>query len=150
MALMPMGGTVSASHSDFSTERDILYKLIFDLKKDMNDLKQMIYDVAQHQGYIPQEPGSTSLVPVYGDMEKSLSAYAPVVHPSYSSNTPILLEATDHHENMEETLLLADREKEFIVKALRKHKNRRRDAANELGISERTLYRKIKEYDINE
>jgi len=56
----------------------------------------------------------------------------------------------DHHEEIEESLMLADREKEFIQKALKKHKGRRRDAANELGISERTLYRKIKEYDIKE
>ena len=64
--------------------------------------------------------------------------------------SPILLEPNDHHEDVEETLLLADREKEFIVKALKKHKGRRRDAAAELGVSERTLYRKIKEYDIKE
>jgi len=51
---------------------------------------------------------------------------------------------------VEESLQLADREKEFIIKSLKKHKGRRRDAANELGISERTLYRKIKEYDIKE
>ncbi len=145
LALIPPQHTgVATSQPDFATERDILYKLFFDLKKDMNDLKQMIYDVAQHQGYTPQDPSKNALVPMYTEPEK------PIQHNSYNSNTPILLEPNDHHENVEETLLLADREKEFILKALKKHKSRRRDAATELGISERTLYRKIKEYDIEE
>ncbi len=129
--------------SDFNTERDILYKLFFDLKKDMNDLKQMIFDVAHHQGYTPVDPSSNALVPVYNDGELHSNN-------GYSPNTPILLETNDHHEDVEETLFLADREKEIITKALKKHKSRRRDAATELGISERTLYRKIKEYDIKE
>jgi len=129
--------------SDFNTERDILYKLFFDLKKDMNDMKQMIYDVAHHQGYTPVEPSANNLVPVYSGEDGAGNN-------NFSVNTPILLEPNDHHEEVEETLLLADREKEFITKALKKHKSRRRDAATELGISERTLYRKIKEYDIKE
>jgi DNA-binding NtrC family response regulator len=148
MALIPAMSGGSMGGSDFATERDILYKLFFDLKKDMNDLKQMIYDVAQHQGYTPQEPDhqNTTILPVYNNREPHVVSATP-----YQQNGPILLEAVgDHHESVEETLLLADREKEYIVKALKKHKNRRRDAAAELGISERTLYRKIKEYDIQE
>lgn len=71
---------------------------------------------------------------------------APIVlHPSSNGAGTV-----DHHEDVEESLMLADREKEFIIKSLKKHKGRRRDAANELGISERTLYRKIKEYDIKD
>jgi len=139
---------VSSGGSDFKSDRDILYKVIFDLKKDMNDLKQMIYDVAQHQGYTPVEPspaspGTLMPVPVYNEPEH-------LGTPVYNASTPILIESNDHHEDVEETLLLADREKEFITKALKKHKSRRRDAAAELGISERTLYRKIKEYNIEE
>ncbi|MBA3829215.1 MAG: sigma-54-dependent Fis family transcriptional regulator [Taibaiella sp.] len=141
MALITTGH--STANGDFSTERDILYKLFFDLKKDMNDLKQMIFDVAHHQGYSPSSSGD-NLLPVYNNHAES------VITPAYNTSTPILLPANDQHEDVEETLLLADREKEFIAKALKKHKGRRRDAANELGISERTLYRKIKEYDINE
>ncbi len=137
------GPMPSGQAADFNTERDILYKLFFDLKRDMNDLKQMIYDVAHHQGYTPVEPSSGNLIPVYNDGEQQISN-------NYNSGTPILLDSNDHHEDVEETLLLADREKEFITKALKKHKSRRRDAATELGISERTLYRKIKEYDIQE
>ena len=71
------------------------------------------------------------------------------------SNKPIILSQPESHHmetvhQVEEVLNLADKEKEFIVKALKKHRGRRRDAALELGISERTLYRKIKEYDIEE
>ena len=146
LAVIPSAGQSNSSggSADFNTERDILYKLFFDLKKDMNDLKQMIYDVAHHQGYTPVDPSSnTALMPVYNETDHN-------TQPSYNGSTPILLEPNDHHEDVEETLLLADREKEFITKALKKHKSRRRDAAAELGISERTLYRKIKEYNIEE
>jgi len=141
----PTGGNMqNATASEFNTERDILYKLFFDLKKDMNDLKQMIYDVANHQGYTPMDPATkNNLVPVYNDNDHALSV-------GTYSNTPILIDAGTQHEEAEETLSLMDKEKEFITRALKKHKSRRRDAATELGISERTLYRKIKEYGIKE
>jgi len=148
MALIPTGANavVSGSQQDFTTtERDILYKLFFDLKKDMNDLKQMVFDVANHQGYTPADPSLKNLVSVYPTSD----AEPPIAQP-YNSAVPILLENNTPHEDVEETLSLADREKEFITKALKKHKSRRRDAATELGISERTLYRKIKEYGIKE
>lgn len=143
LALLPASqpGTVASDYTTTNTERDILYKLFFDLKKDMNELKQMIFEMA-HQGYNPN-PVQETLLPVYNNTE-------PVISPAYNPNTPILLPHNDAHEEVEETLMLADREKEFITKALKKHKGRRRDAANELGISERTLYRKIKEYNIKE
>lgn len=147
-SLAVVGAGTSAGTPDFATERDILYKLFFDLKKDMNDLKQMIYDVAHHQGYTPVEPSSVNnanLLPVYNEPEHTTTTT-----PSAYNTTPILIESKDHHEEVEETLQLAEREKEFITKALKKHKSRRRDAAAELGISERTLYRKIKEYGISE
>jgi len=147
LALIPSSGGLAGTntHSDFNSERDILYKLFFDLKKDMNDLKQMVFDVANHQGYTPEDPSIKNIVPVYN------ASPEPIGNTSYNNNnTPILLEHSSSHEDIEETLSLADREKEFITKALKKHKSRRRDAATELGISERTLYRKIKEYGIKE
>lgn len=150
LALVPANANtgVGSSHasSDFNTERDILYKLFFDMKKDMNDLKQMIFDVANHQGYTPPDPAATNknIVQMYNEPEQINTVnYAP-------ANVPILLESNAQHEDVEETLSLADREKEYITKALKKHKSRRKDAATELGISERTLYRKIKEYGIKE
>jgi DNA-binding NtrC family response regulator len=149
LALMPQAGHPShKSGQDFSstTERDILYKLFFDLKKDMNDLKQVFFEVMHRQGFNNPAQMTEAILPAYnGGAEHHASVYNP--------STPIFIqhnEKMDHHVEVEESLQLADREKEFIVKALKKHKGRRRDAANELGISERTLYRKIKEYDIQE
>ena len=149
LSLLPAAQGVISSSSEYSgptnTERDILYKMFFDMKKDMNDLKQMMFEMAHHQNFTPSG-NLDNLLPVY-------NTAAPPEHtmaPAYSPNTPILLQPSEQHELVEETLMLTDREKEFITKALKKHKGRRRDAANELGISERTLYRKIKEYDIKE
>jgi DNA-binding NtrC family response regulator len=127
-----------------------LYKLFFDLKKDMNDMKQMLLELAHRQGYpAAAAPAKDNLLPAYTPAAEQVS-YAPAA--PYNNPTPILIQndRLDQHEEVEESLMLADREKEFIMKALKKHKGRRRDAANELGISERTLYRKIKEYDIKE
>ncbi|MCD6063508.1 MAG: transcriptional regulator [Flavipsychrobacter sp.] len=153
LALMPPAGSPVASGKDFSsnTERDILYKLFFDLKKDMNDLKAMFFELAHHQGHFPAQPGNETMLPAYN--AASTEPVPVVAAAPYNPNTHVLLQPNDHvdhHEDVEESLMLADREKEFIMKALKKHRGRRRDAANELGISERTLYRKIKEYDIKE
>lgn len=152
-----------------NTEREILYKLFFDLKKDMNELKKMMFELAHHQGY---SPSASPIVP-----EQLLPTYEPAARSEHSFprpdtpfNTPAITnynastpdkspssfvihhgaDEVDIHEDVEESLSLIDREKEFIVKALQKHKGKRKDAAHELGISERTLYRKIKEYDIED
>lgn len=153
MALLPLNNGVAQSNSSNmnATERDILYKLFFDMKKDMNDLKKMMFEMAQTHGYPMAEnlmPTNYSAQPVYQENIQTL----PQANFKPAAGTPILIhnEKLDHHEDVEESLLLSEREKEFIIKALKKHKGRRRDAANELGISERTLYRKIKEYDISE
>lgn len=63
---------------------------------------------------------------------------------------PVMLDDIHHHEEVEESLNIMDKEKELIIKALKKHKSKRKDAASDLGISERTLYRKLKEYDIDD
>ncbi|XZF15294.1 sigma-54 interaction domain-containing protein [Chitinophagaceae bacterium MMS25-I14] len=155
VSLLPAVTPAAAMHQGpdlNTTERDILYKLFFDLKKDMNDLKQMMFEMAHHQGGFPAAPASAAeaIIPSYNIQQDVPSA------PVYSTgnSAPIYIQTAadrvDHHEEVEESLALADREKEFIIKSLQKHKGRRRDAANELGISERTLYRKIKEYDIHE
>ena len=148
---MPMltpqaGGT----NSDFASERDILYKLFFDMKKDVNELKKMFFELARNP----------SLASAYGAAEglpEHLMPFTegPMSSTPVSANKPIILQNTEAQKleavhPAEETLNLADREREFIIKALKKHRGRRRDAAAELGISERTLYRKIKEYDIEE
>ena len=148
------------------TERDILYKLIFDLKKDLNDLKQFVFDVArnQHNGGSNVSPITLSDADGYRDNSRNTLEQYPssptFIQPmsSVQSGMPkhdesshlIINEPQSYttHETIDESLSLADKEKELIVKALKKHRNRRRDAATDLGISERTLYRKIKEYDL--
>lgn len=156
MALMPSSnGHQFNSETLTDTERDIFYKLFFDMKKDLNDLKQLVFDMARGQAVNINGQNMEHIVPGNsGNYTNSTESVTPIIATSYLPGNPLYYpqadQLVDHHEEVEETLALSDREKEFIVKALRKHKNRRRDAANELGISERTLYRKIKEYDIKD
>ena len=144
LPVLASGGSGSVSQSEFANERDILYKLFFDMKKDVNELKKMFFDLLQN-------PSIAQHAPVYND-----PAFADVHSnvPSIGTSKPVFLphngEAIDHHEDVEESLSIMDKEKELIVKALKKHKGKRKDAALDLGISERTLYRKLKEYDIEE
>ncbi len=138
------GGAGSVSQSEFANERDILYKLFFDMKKDVNELKKMFFDLLQH-------PEMAQHAPVFGEQafaELNNNAAVPgVTKPVFLPHTP---DAIDHHEDVEESLSIIDKEKELIIKALKKHKGKRKDASLDLGISERTLYRKLKEYDIEE
>ncbi len=148
LALRPAGQMIPGQHTEefTTTERDILYKLFFDLKKDINDLKQMMFEMAHGRGFTMSAVSDNNLLPVYNNAAEPAPGYG-------GSATPFVIQpqdTVDHNDEVEESLMLADREKEFIIKALKKHKSRRRDAANELGISERTLYRKIKEYGIDE
>jgi DNA-binding NtrC family response regulator len=148
---LPMLAAPQQGNSDFASERDILYKLFFDMKKDVTELKKMFFDILQnpnmthaapyqennhehvlHHGYTPAEPAKASNV---------LPAPQHIILQDHN---------IDHHEEVEETLSIADKEKELIVKALKKHKGKRKDAALDLGISERTLYRKLKEYNIGD
>lgn len=147
------------NYSSSSSEREILYKLFFDLKKDMNDLKKMLFEVARHQDFPLSRHEVESLQNAYESNEPASVFNTPAVtnynmgNDKATANPLVIHQREDSvmsHEEVEETLSLADREKEFIVKALKKHKGKRKDAAHELGISERTLYRKIKEYDIEE
>lgn len=153
-----------ADASGSMTERDILYKLVFDLKKDLNDLKQFVFDITrnQHANGATVSPITLSDTDIYRDNSRNaieypsspayiqpISAVSQVI-PQHEDSHIILNEPQrfTSHETIDESLSLADKEKELIVKALKKHRNRRRDAATDLGISERTLYRKIKEYDL--
>lgn len=131
-----------------STERDILYKLFFDLKKDMNDIKGVLFDLAHGNFNSAAKPrGNETLLPAVGYGDGGAAG-------SFGNVSPVVMQpmqpVVSAHEDVEESLSLTEREKEIIAKALKKHRGRRRDAAVELGISERTLYRKIKEYDIEE
>ena len=113
----------------FNSEREILYQVLFDMKKDVNDLKKLVHDIMN--GGVQME-----------HMDNNV--YTPAsVHPS-SIHSSSIQEA----ETVEETLSLEDVEKEMIRKALERHGGRRKNAAADLQISERTLYRKIKEYGL--
>ena len=151
------------SENDFS-ERDILYKVLFDMKKDLTDLKKVVLDLLQNSGTanefiadntsiinkLVQEINPTNIDMAGFQMPMQVN---PVSQPS-SNFQPNNFHATPYKlespiEEVEETLSLEDKEIDYIKKALKKHKGKRKLAAQELGISERTLYRKIKEYDIN-
>jgi DNA-binding NtrC family response regulator len=138
-------------NSDFNSERDILYKLFFDMKKDVTEVKKMFFDILQnpnmaHAAEYHADNHVLHSYPGAGEMNTSPGAgLGPAQQPIILSDNKI-----DHHEEVEETLSIADKEKELIVKALKKHKGKRKDAALDLGISERTLYRKLKEYNIAE
>jgi transcriptional regulator with PAS, ATPase and Fis domain len=135
----------------FSSEREILYKILFDMKSDMNDLKKLVYDLIQHGDTdIPfDETNSRGVKNLFSDAKREKSdskvtEATPVDFSPLQSRTDI----QDTEEIVEESLSLAHKEVEMIRKALEKHKGKRKLAAHELGISERTLYRKIKEYGI--
>ena len=137
------------------TERDILYKLIFDLKKDFTDLKQFVFDVARNQHTNGSSPITLTdrdiLEPLQYPSSPAYIQSIPSVQSKNEEPSHIIIDGPQRftaHETIDESLSLADKEKELIEKALKKHRNRRRDAASDLGISERTLYRKIKEYDL--
>jgi len=133
------------------SERDILYKVLFDLKGDVTELKNIVVSLMRSNGTdISDMEGNAGLIqsfkklyekPSHTIKEQKPEVYTPQILPK-DNNTDV------HEEIVEESLSLADKEKELIIRALEKHRGKRKNAATELGISERTLYRKIKEYDI--
>jgi DNA-binding NtrC family response regulator len=136
---------------DFS-ERDILYKVLFDMKRDMVELKKLVADIVEHGGVSPNFANNSQAInQLYRDIElpgnpdAQFTLQQPV---NNNNNKPDAFNITHDHEEVEESLSLVEKESDLIRKALKKHKGKRKLAANELGISERTLYRKIKELDL--
>ena len=144
-----VGGKSAVSQQEFANEREILYKLFFDMKKDVNELKKMFFEILQN-------PGIAQNIPMFNSNgDPMLPEHTPSVSSNnFQSGQPVFLnqkgEDIHHHEAVEESLSIMDKEKELIIKALKKHKGKRKDASSDLGISERTLYRKLKEYDIED
>lgn len=136
------------------SEREILYKVLFDMKRDMVEVKKILAEVISGQGsdlHI-RENHAQFLSQLQQEVQATSYVSQPVVTPvsqPVSFVTPVSSPITEHEELEEESLSLEDREKELIIKALEKYRGRRKNASRELGISERTLYRKIKEYGIN-
>lgn len=137
-------------------EREILYKVLFEMRNEINDLKSVIFQLAKNgEGIKTENTAVMQRLFKSGEQNNSgvitKSEIQPATTPSFSTpyNSEIYpSEEMPHHVEVEETLSLEDKEVEMIKKALKKHRNKRKYAAQELGISERTLYRKIKEYHL--
>lgn len=170
---LPIGGTrlpavIKSNSSQFGggdiTDREILYKVLFDMRNDMTQLKALVADMVERNSSISLSDENEAFVKELSNQEeRSLSVYEQKnrEQPEEKSRErqveyEILKSGEEYseapmyedHVEVEESLSLVDQERELILKALKKHGNRRKKAAEELGISERTLYRKIKEYDI--
>ncbi|MCX2573607.1 sigma-54 interaction domain-containing protein [Pedobacter sandarakinus] len=143
----------SQSKEDF-TERDILYKVLFDMKKDMVELKKLVAEIIQHGGntatVLADNPQYINQL--YRDVELPAGQEHAFTIQHANANQGNNNNSNDYFaddaEEVEESLSLIDKESDLIKKALKKHKGKRKFAAQELGISERTLYRKIKELNL--
>ena len=138
--------------SDFSNEREILYKVLFDMKNDLNDLKKLTRELMKNDSMIDFQKDNEGLIQkIYNDKEENI-AY-PVIDINNKQNNEVEILKDDKFQYVQdletsETLSLHDKELELIKKSLEKHAGKRKLAAEELGISERTLYRKIKQFDL--
>lgn len=151
------GLSVNDGSQESISERELMYKFLFDMKKDLTDLKKLVLDLTGNPT-IPLNSDQTAVVnriyqEVYDEPTLTQPRMLPVspVHvelPAVAAGQAH--EEFEEHEELEESLSLEDREKELIMKALEKHRGKRKYAALELGISERTLYRKIKEFHLGE
>lgn len=137
------GSKGGANGKTFESEREILYSVLFDMRRDITELKQQLEGLRASQRSAPRAAD----MPIYADAEEVV----PVVHQPVKPTIHLAPSTQVHQvveEYVDEALSLDDVEKKTIKQALERHRGRRRDAAKELNISERTLYRKIKEYGI--
>lgn len=139
------------------SERELMYKFLFDMKKDLTELKKLVLDITGGTTNINLSPDQTAAVTrLYQEVYEETPAPTRILTAApMHTDLPQLQSAPSHEEfedhiELEESLSLEDRERELIQKALEKHRGKRKYAALELGISERTLYRKIKEFQLAE
>jgi transcriptional regulator with PAS, ATPase and Fis domain len=147
-AIRPQQQPESSGATDFS-ERELMYKVLFDMKRDLNDLKKIVLELAANGsdgGYTVADTHAQTLRRLHQDVEPMMGGSAFNASPEVQIHRPGE-RPFDAHEEVEESFSLEDRERDLIKRALEKHRGRRKAAADELGISERTLYRKIKEYN---
>lgn len=150
----------SKSDSDFSSEREILYKVLFDMKSDLNDLKKLTLELMKSGNANEVQKKNEGLIQkIYGndeaeDYDGAIEDLEVLSIPEKSNPVPETIEEPNDKYHFaeeveeEETLSLHDKELELIKKSLERHQGKRKLAAAELGISERTLYRKIKQFDL--
>jgi len=144
---------VNEATQESISERELMYNSLFDMKKDLTELKKLVVELLSQSGNIQLTADQHAV------LDKLYQDYGTAVPSTKSLAAPIVNQPGDFqenedqfvvHEEYEESLSLEEREKELIVKALEKHRGKRKYAAQELGISERTLYRKIKEFNLAE
>ena len=156
---LPAVINTSKAESDFSNEREILYKVLFDMKNDLNDLKKLTLELMKTGNTTEVQKNNEGLIQkIYGEDDnidvETAKDNIEVLSISEHSNTPEVIQDTNDKYHFaeeieeEETLSLHDKELELIKKSLERHQGKRKLAAAELGISERTLYRKIKQFDL--
>ncbi len=144
-----LGGKDSKS---FESEREILYKVLFDLRQDVTDLKKLVHEIMSEQAVVGKAPVAS---PAFYAQTPTVVASSSnveiptIIRPSVKTSAKMDDDIQDTEEYVEESLSLDDVEKEMIRKALEKHHGKRKSAAQDLNISERTLYRKIKEYGLD-
>jgi transcriptional regulator with PAS, ATPase and Fis domain len=151
MRLPAVVSSSSDKGSDFSSEREILYKVLFDMKSDLNDLKQLTLELMNSSNADQVRTENEGLIQkIYGNEQDQTERLLPSANEPkpYTPKTEDKFEYAEEIEE-EETLSLIEKELELIKKALERNHGKRKAAANELGISERTLYRKIKQFDLD-
>ena len=145
---------INESVNETFSEREIMYKFLFEMKKDLTELKKLVVELISQGENIHLNNDQTAVVNrIYSDLSEQIntgSRTLPPGRPDLPAPSENSSDVFETHEVFEESLSLEDREKELIQKALEKHRGKRKYAASELGISERTLYRKIKEYNLAE
>jgi transcriptional regulator with PAS, ATPase and Fis domain len=155
---LPAVIAAKAREGDFSNEREILYKVLFDMKSDLNDLKKLTLELLKNRDTAKVQKENENLIrKIYGDngedAEEESEAMEVLPLPQGRNDRPVEAALEDKYHfaeeiEEEETLSLQEKEIELIKKSLERNRGKRKAAAAELGISERTLYRKIKQYDL--
>ncbi len=145
--------SVIGEEKDSFSERELMYKFLFDMKKDLTELKKLVLDVIAQGGNSPLSTEQNTVINrLYQEVNETIDSPSRLLPVAKDKDTEFAYDKStdsyEQHEEVEESLSLEDREKELIQKALEKHRGKRKYAAGELGISERTLYRKIKEYNL--
>jgi transcriptional regulator with PAS, ATPase and Fis domain len=135
--------------SDFSNEREILYKVLFDMKNDLNDLKKLTMELMKNDNMSEFQKNNENLIQKIYEQDKEVKNY-PIIDVNENQEKEIKDNNYQYVQELDsqETLSLHDKELELIKKSLERHNGKRKLAAEELGISERTLYRKIKQFDL--
>jgi transcriptional regulator with PAS, ATPase and Fis domain len=158
-SFLPVLTSTGDANADFGSEREIFYKIMLDMRKDINELKKITNELMKDRGdirtetpFLAQSNKTTEVITSYSSKNSNPTTIEIVksnTDTTYNTaNTVVSVEDNDNIEIVEPMVSLQEKEKEMIEKALERNKGKRKKAAQELGISERTLYRKIKQYDL--